>query len=166
MKKLMSILLIATCLSITTQVNAERAHAPALKGRNLKGKNVSLAKYKGSVVVVSFWATWCVPCKRELDDLERLSRTQKFNFVVLAIATDGPETYAQIRTVVKQHRWSFHVIPDRDGAITSVFNPRGTVPYSVYIDRHGRLAYSHEGYAQGDAHKVARKINELLREQQ
>jgi len=164
MKKLMSILLIAACLSITSYASANRASAPALKGRNLQGKNIRLSKFEGKVVVVSFWATWCVPCKRELDDLEKIYAKRKDRLIVLAIATDGPETYSQIRGVVKRHRWSFHVIPDKEGAITSVFNPRGTVPYSVYIDRHGRLAYDHEGYAQGDAQVMTLKIDDLLRE--
>ena len=136
---------------------------PAFHLKNLKGKRVHINTFKGKVVVISFWATWCVPCKRELDDLAKLyEQHNKSGLEVVAIATDGPETFAAIRGVVKRHRWPFHVLPDPSGEVTSVLNPRGTVPYSMFVDRAGSLVYDHEGYSQGDAEKVASHIRKLL----
>ena len=145
---------------------AERAKVPAFRLKDLTGKKVHIKDLKGKVVMISFWATWCVPCKRELDDLAKLyKKTDKSKGLeVLAIATDGPETFSEIRGVVKRHKWPFRILPDKEGEATSILNPRGTVPYSMYVDRHGRLAYDHEGYAQGDAEKMAKRIKELLAE--
>ena len=144
---------------------AERAKVPAFQLKDLKGKRVHIKDFKGKVVMISFWATWCVPCKRELDDLKKLYKKHKGDgFEVLAIATDGPETYSAIRGVVKRHRWPFRILPDKEGEATSILNPRGNVPFSMYVDRQGRLAHEHEGYAQGDAKKMATKIAELLAE--
>ena len=144
---------------------ADRAKVPAFHLKNLKGKKVHIKDLKGKVVMISFWATWCVPCKRELDDLAKLyKKHHKDGLEVLAIATDGPETFSAIRGVVKRHRWPFHILPDKEGEATSVLNPRGNVPFSMYVDRQGRLAHDHEGYGQGDAKKMAKKIAELLAE--
>ena len=146
-------------------VAADRAKVPAFHLKNLKGKKVHIKDFKGKVVMISFWATWCVPCKRELDDLAKIyKKHKKDGLEVLAIATDGPETYSEIRGVVKRHRWPFRILPDKEGEATSVLNPRGTVPFSMYVDRHGRLAHDHEGYGQGDAQKMAKKIAALLAE--
>ena len=131
--------------------------------KDLKGKKVALKELRGKVVVISFWATWCVPCKRELDDLAKLYKKHRNDgLAVLAIATDGPETYSDIRGVVKRHRWPFRILPDQAGEVTSILNPRGAVPYSIYVDRHGLLAYDHEGYSQGDASKMIIRIKKLL----
>mgnify|MGYP002870412541 FL=1 len=143
----------------------QRAKVPAFQLKDLKGKRVHIKDLKGKVVMISFWATWCVPCKRELDDLTKLYKKHKGDGLeVLAIATDGPETFSAIRGVVKRHRWPFRILPDKEGEATSILNPRGNVPFSMYVDRHGRLAHDHEGYAQGDAKKMAKKLKALLAE--
>ena len=143
----------------------ERAKVPTFQLKDLRGKRVNIKKLKGKVVMISFWATWCVPCKRELDDLAKLYKKHASEGLeVLAIATDGPETFSAIRGVVKRHRWPFPVLPDKEGEATSILNPRGNVPFSMYVDRHGRLAHDHEGYAQGDAAMMAKKIKQLLAE--
>jgi peroxiredoxin len=170
-------LLIAACLSallfggtFTAAADegspaSKRAKVPAFQLKDLKNKKVHIKDLKGKVVMVSFWATWCVPCKRELDDLAKLYKKRHGEGLeVLAIATDGPETFSEIRGVVKRHRWPFRILPDKEGEVTSILNPRGNVPFSMYVDRQGRLAYEHEGYAQGDAKKMAKKIAELLAE--
>jgi cytochrome c biogenesis protein CcmG, thiol:disulfide interchange protein DsbE len=151
--------------SAEAAVAADRAKVPSFRLKDLKGKKVRIEDLKGKVVMISFWATWCVPCKRELDDLAKLYKKHHgAGLEVLAIATDGPETYSAIRGVVKRHRWPFRILPDKEGEATSILNPRGTVPYSMYVDRQGRLAYDHEGYGQGDAEKMAKHIKELLAE--
>lgn len=150
-------------VSSTYAKENNRPAVPAFHLKDLQGKKIRVKDFDGDVVVISFWATWCTPCKRELDDLAELHKKyNKSGLEVLAIATDGPETFSQIRGTVKRHRWPFHVLPDKEGEVTSILNPRGTVPYSVYLDRQNNIAYSHEGYAQGDAAKMTERIKKLL----
>ncbi len=158
------IILFCLLLSPTayTSEKTQSAIVPAFNLKSLKGKKVQISDFKGEVVVISFWATWCVPCKRELDDLKTFYNKQGKNFKVLAIATDGPETYSSIRGVVKRHKWPFYILPDKEGEVTSILNPRGTVPYSIYVDHNGYIAYDHEGYSQGDREKMFKRIKKLL----
>ncbi len=144
---------------------AGRASVPKFSLKDLKGKRVRLEDLKGKVVVISFWATWCVPCKQELDELQKIySAQQGDDLVVLAISTDGPETAAQIRGTVNKHKWDFTVLHDGGGEATSLLNPRGVTPYSMFIDRNGKLAYDHEGYSRGDAPQMIERIKTLLAE--
>ena len=143
----------------------ERAKAPALEGKDLQGNKIRLSDLKGNVVVISFWATWCVPCKKELKILSKHLKTKKANGMrVLAISMDGPETAADVRATVKRYRWTMPIIHDKEGAITSVHNPRSAAPYTIFIDRQGRIAYAHEGFSQGDADKLEKRIDDLLAE--
>jgi peroxiredoxin len=166
---------IFTALGVSTYINKcaevligvaharEHAPVPSFHLKDLKGKKIQIKDFNGDVVVISFWATWCVPCKRELDDLAELYKEHNdVGFKVLAIATDGPETFSAIRGVVKRHRWPFHILPDKEGEVTSILNPRGTVPYSIYVDRTGRIVYDHEGYSQGDKAKMFKQVKKLL----
>ena len=179
-KTILGILVIATFCTVTAlgaltyiskcaEIIASVAHAyelapvPTFYLKDLKGKKIQINDFKGEVVVISFWATWCGPCKRELDDLAELYKKHNgAGFKVLAIATDGPETFSEIRGVVKRHGWPFHVLPDKEGEVTSILNPRGTVPYSIYVDRFGRIVYDHEGYSQGDKEKMFKQVKKLL----
>ena len=157
--------LVSCLLSGLVYANSERSEMPALDGRDLQGKKVSLGDLKGNVVVVSFWATWCVPCKRELTDLNSvLEKRKKEGFRVLAVSMDGPETMADIRGVVRRHKWKMTVLHDQDGSVTSVHNPRGAAPFTIYVDRCGKMYASHEGYTQGDRGHMEKRVSMLLRE--
>lgn len=160
-------LLAAPIASAVDGPTAGRATVPKFALKDLKGKRVRLQDLKGKVVVISFWATWCVPCKQELDELQRFYETYEGgDFEVLAISTDGPETASAIRGTVKKHKWGFKVLHDGEGQATSLLNPRGVTPYSMFVDRKGKLAYDHEGYSRGDAAKMIERIKGLLAEKE
>jgi peroxiredoxin len=133
--------------------------------KDLKGKRVSSRDLDGKVAVISFWATWCTPCKQELSALDSFRKQYKSQgLTVLAIATDGPETLSLVRSTARRKRWRLTVLTDTDGAVNSLLNPRGTVPYSVFVDRRGRIAYVHAGYKSGDEVKYKKVLKSLLAE--
>ena len=130
-----------------------------------KPKSKKLSKLKGQVVVVNFWATWCRPCMQELPYLNAFHKKYGTKgLTVLAVATDGPETAAQVRNVAKRKKWKMPVIHDASGKLVAQLNPRGNNPFTVFIDKQGRIAKAHEGYNSGDEKKYHAIIKNLLKE--
>lgn len=141
----------------------ERKSLSRFELKSLDGKRVRSKDLAGKVAVVSFWATWCKPCKLELDALDALLKKHE-EVAVLAIATDGPETQSAVRSTVRRKRWKFTNAADPDGSVGASLNPRGSVPFTLFVDKSGKIAYVHAGYRSGDESKYAEVIAALLAE--
>lgn len=123
-----------------------RPPAPALAGADLDGKPVGLAQFRGQVVVLNVWGSWCGPCRAEADDLERLSgqtRAQGVRF--LGINTRDRDR-AAARSFVRAHGLGFPSLHDPTGELLlrfppALLNPQ-TIPSTLVIDRRGRIAVS------------------------
>lgn len=119
---------------------------------DIDGNQVSLSQYVGKgAIVLSFWATWCKPCVAEMPHLQRLYEARKGSgFVVLAISLDGPETEAEVAPFVKTKGFTFPVLVDSETRAASLYNPRRAAPFTVIIDRHGKVVKKREGFNAGD----------------
>jgi cytochrome c biogenesis protein CcmG, thiol:disulfide interchange protein DsbE len=154
------LLLVAALGSIANPPPGERAEVAGFALKALDGARVSLDASRGEVVVVVFWATWCKPCKRLISWLgERPDGLR-----VLAVAMDEPRTAARIRGLVRRSGWRMPVLHDRDGAVAARLNPRGLAPFTLLIDRQGRLAHAREGFAAGDEAELGARLDALLAE--
>jgi peroxiredoxin len=102
---------------------------------DLEGKQQSLSQYRGKVVLVNFWATWCKPCTTEMPAMQSIyDRLHDKGFVVLAI--NELEDDAKVREHIKQHGHTFPVLMDRDNKVANQFGVFG-LPVSVFIDERG-----------------------------
>lgn len=130
---------------------------------DLGGRNVRLSDLDGKVVVLNFWATWCVPCTVELPHLERMYKAHKDRgLVVLAISMDGPESAAQVESFARRYRLSLPVLLDTETRVTGNYNPTRAAPYNVLIGRDGVVAMKKEGYRSGDEVALEASIQKLL----
>jgi peroxiredoxin len=114
-------------------------------------------------VIISFFATWCRPCEQELPAIELLHA--KFNargLVVVAVATDGPESAAQIGTMARRLRLTFPVVHDADSRVSARLNPRRLVPFLVLVDRNGRIVREREGFTPADERALPAEVEALL----
>jgi peroxiredoxin len=114
------------------------APAPNFTLPDLDGKMVSLADYKGQVVLLNIWATWCRPCVEEMPSMEKLYQELKDEeFEILAVSID--ESGAQVvLPFMKKHKLSFPALTDTAGAIKNLYQTTG-VPESFIIDKDGRI---------------------------
>jgi peroxiredoxin len=104
---------------------------------DLDGKAHSLSQYRGKVVLVNFWATWCKPCTTEMPAMQAsFDKLRDKGFVVLAI--NELEDDAKVREHIKQYGHTFPVLMDRDNKVANQFGVFG-LPVSVFIDQQGRV---------------------------
>lgn len=104
---------------------------------DLDGKTHSLSQYRGKVVLVNFWATWCKPCTTEMPAMQAsFDKLREKGFVVLAI--NELEDDAKVRDHIKQYGHTFPVLMDRDNKVANQFGVFG-LPVSVFIDQQGRV---------------------------
>ena len=141
--------------------------APDFNLRNLNPASslvdVSLASLKGNVVLLNFWATWCGPCKMEMPHLQAMyADLQSKGFVVVSVSIDDARDKSQIKPTVMSKKLTYPVVHDQDTALVSQYNPAKTLPYTVIIDREGRVASVHQGYNAGDEVALRAEIEALL----
>jgi peroxiredoxin len=104
---------------------------------DLTGKEQSLSQYRGKIVLLNFWATWCKPCTTEMPAMQVMyDKLRDKGFVVLAV--DELEDDARVREHIKQYGHTFPVLMDRDNKVANQFGVFG-LPVSVFIDQEGRV---------------------------
>ena len=157
--------LLSLCLALPALAEDARPAAPDFTLRTLTGERVSLSDYRGKTVVLSFWATWCGPCKQELPILQRLlDKHGDAGLAVLAINIDDPKTVAEVRRFVKHRKLTIPVPLDGDSKVLGKFNPRVALPFIQLIDREGRRAGNHTGFSSGAEATLEQEVLALLAE--
>lgn len=115
---------------------AEGSPAPTFVLPGLDGKMVDLQSYRGKVVFLNIWATWCPPCRDEMPSMERLYRELKGeDFEILAVSVDKAGA-ADVAPFMKRHRLSFPALLDPEGTMNGIYGATG-VPESFIINREG-----------------------------
>ncbi|MFF7469216.1 redoxin domain-containing protein [Streptomyces sp. NPDC008092] len=140
---------------------ADRKAAPDLAGGSLDGRAVSLAGYRGKVVVLNVWASWCGPCRAEAPELSRAQKELAAKGVqVLGVDTDARRDSG--RAFQEQHALSYPSLHD-PGSRKLVRLPKGyrpqALPYTLFIDRQGRIAATYlSPLTQSDIRTITRPL--------
>ena len=108
--------------------------APAFKLPDLKGQDISLDQYKGKIVMLDFWATWCGPCRMTMPLLEKLQKEYPNNMVLLAVNLQ--ESRDVVREYMRQQGLNSHVLLDEKGSLGEVYGTEA-IPMQVLIDKEG-----------------------------
>jgi peroxiredoxin len=133
---------------------------PPLVLPDLEGRQQRLEAYRGKVVLVNFWATWCEPCREEMPSMNRLRASLAGRgFEVLAVNLAEPET--RIRRFAEQVPMDFTVLLDRDAAVSKAWRAR-ILPASYLVGPDGRIRYSVLGAMDWDEDRVRKAILEML----
>lgn len=134
--------------------------APPFRLPALGGEARTQADYRGRVVLLNFWASWCPPCREEFPSLLRLQKNMAdASFTVLAVAVrDGDEAVADF---LAGGRPPFDVLLDRDGAVAAAWHAAG-VPVTYLLDRQGRMLAGKVGSLQWDSAAMRRLIRHVV----
>ena len=140
---------------------ANGAHAQPLVLKTLDGSVHDLAKYRGKVVLVNFWATWCEPCRDEMPSMQKLKENLSDKpFEVLAVNVDEPES--RVRAFLEKTPLQLTVVLDPGKQVTRTWNAR-ILPASYVIGRDGRVRYSAVGELDWSDARVVKAVGDLLR---
>jgi peroxiredoxin len=139
--------------------------APDFSLKALDGKTVHLSDYLGKeVVLIDFWSTTCDPCMAEMPHLVELYKKNKDKgFVVLAVSLDGPESLAQVSSVVHDKGMVFPVLLDQETTVVTRYDPKREMPFAVLIGKNGSIVRRKAGYNPGDEKALEADVDAALR---
>ena len=134
---------------------------PSIDVKTLEGKTVNIQDYvgKGKVTVISFWATWCSPCKRELDAIADIypDWQDDYDVELIAVTIDDARGVAKVPAMVTSKGWDYTVLSDSKQELQRALNFQ-TVPQTFLLNAEGEIIYSHSGYSPGDEFELEDKI--------
>jgi len=164
MKKL--ILVLATSLMSTGLIMAgEGDKIPAATVKRLDGTKVNSSTFSndGKPIIISFWATWCKPCKKELDAIQENYEAwaKETGVKLIAISIDDVRSSGKVVTDVKTKGWDFEVYLDENQDFKRAMNVNN-VPHTFIIDGNGKIVWSHNSYTEGDEEKLYENIKKLI----
>ncbi|HTA18520.1 MAG TPA: TlpA disulfide reductase family protein [Polyangia bacterium] len=138
------------------------APAPAIRVESMSGKALALDDYRGKVVLLDVWASWCGPCKQELPMLDDMAKRLRGDGIeVLAVSVDQ-ERANVVKFLKARPRWSLTIAHDPKGEIADRLAPE-KMPTSYVIDREGIVRYVNSGFEPSDAAVIERRLVETAR---
>ncbi len=136
--------------------------APDFTLTALGGKQLELSQFKGQVVMLNFWASWCGPCRQEMPLLETIyKKYNKLGFTLIGVNVE-PDSKAA-NDWLKQTPVSFPIIYDTESKVSKLYGVAG-MPSTVIVDRKGTVRMIHRGYKPGDEDEYLSSIRSLMRE--
>jgi len=166
MKKLTITLLLAfSCILAFAQDDQKASQVPAINIFDIDQSpfNTSDLQNDGKPIIISFWATWCTPCVKELNTImESYEDWQDETGVKLvAISIDDARNAARVKPFVNGQSWEYEVYLDKNSDFRRAMNVVN-VPHTFLIDGDGNIVYSHNSYAPGDEEELYDKVLELV----
>ncbi len=165
MKKIILSLLTLTLFSFIT-LNGDGDKIPAATLKKLDGSKVNSNTFSnnGKPIIISFWATWCKPCKKELDAIaENYGDWVKETGVkLIAVSIDDARSSGKVVTDVKSKGWEYEVYIDENQDFKRAMNVNN-VPHTFLVDGNGKIVWSHNSYSDGDEDKLYENVQALAK---
>lgn len=139
---------------------------PDVKINDLDGQAINVADFgkNDKITIISFWATWCSPCKKELNNLVDLYDewlADEIPVEVIAVSIDDQRNVSKIKPYVNGQAWEYEVLLDTNQDLMRSLAIQN-VPYTLMVDQSGEIIYRHSGYVEGDEYELEDKIFELI----
>lgn len=139
---------------------------PSISLNDMNGQKVDVSSYgkSGKITVLSFWATWCVPCKKELTNMAEVydEWKKKYNLQIVAVSIDDSRSATKVKPAVEGQRWEYDVLLDVNQDLKRQLNIQ-SVPFTLLVDANGKIVYTHSGYVDGDEYILEEEIQKLLK---
>ena len=137
--------------------------APRFSLRNLKGNLEGLDDHSEEVIIVNFWATWCVPCVKEMPSFENLYRRYRSQgLTLLAVSLDKGDP-TKVQEFADKHKLSFPILLDTEGVAEKLY-PSFSIPFTYVIDKQGRVVARVDGAKNWESSETFEAVEHLLKQ--
>lgn len=169
MKKIVVSLFVTMMLSPTYSQDEKvifQNTIPAVDLKDVNGKTINTASVSnnGSPIIISFWATWCSPCKKELNTIHDAFEdwVEETGVKLIAVSVDDERTKSRVSPYVDSKGWEYDILLDPNGEFKRAMGVNN-VPHTFVINGTGKIVYSHNNYAPGDEEKLYEVILDLVK---
>ncbi len=160
MKRLLLTSVVLFCLLLTAS-----AQLPSVSLKDINGKTVDTATLSndGKPFIISFFATWCKPCNRELSAIaeEYEDWQEETGVKVIAVSIDQAQNINKVKPLVDNHDWPYEVLLDPNSDFKRASGIQ-MIPYVLIVDGKGNIVYKHNGYTDGAEQELLEKVRELV----
>jgi cytochrome c biogenesis protein CcmG/thiol:disulfide interchange protein DsbE len=164
MKYILLSILLSTVLSIDSKAQNEGRKIPAVEIKNLDSSpfNTGDIQNDGKPIIISFWATWCSPCKRELNTIaeDYIDWQDETGVKLIAISIDDARNMQKVKPYVDGQSWDYEVYLDPNADFKRAMNVNN-VPHTFLIDGEGNIVWQHNSYQPGDEAELYELVEKL-----
>ncbi len=162
--KVRALLLILSMFAIVAFKSDKKI--PSIDIKDLNGKVVNTDEFvnNGKITVLSFWATYCVPCQRELDIYNEVYEdwVENYDLEIVAITVDDARQLAKVKPLVAQKQWPFTILSDVNSDLMKSMN-FSFIPQTFILDQKGNIVFDHTGFKPGDEYEMEEIFEELTK---
>ncbi|MEC9303507.1 MAG: TlpA disulfide reductase family protein [Bacteroidota bacterium] len=164
MKKVLFILLV---FILNTELSfGQTRKLPNINVKTLNGKKFNISKLQNgqNPIVISFWATWCKPCKKELNNIAEIYEEwqDETGVKIVAISIDDSRSKSKVAPYVNSSDWEYEVYLDQNGDLKRAMGV-STVPHTFLLNKNKEIVWQHKGYVDGDENKLFKEIKKLAK---
>ncbi len=166
MKKMIQLLTVFLLTVMAYGIASAQKSIPSVDLKNLDGQVINTNTFiqNGKITVLSFWATWCTPCKRELEIYHEIydDWVEKYDLEIVAITIDNARQLPKIKPLVAQQGWEFTILSDVNQDLMKQLNFT-FIPQTYILDKEGKVVFDHSGFAPGDEYEMEKILDELMK---
>ena len=141
------------------------AQIPSVDIKNLNGGIINTSTFDNNKnpIIISFWATWCKPCKEELENIHEVYEDwqEETNVKLIAISIDDARNTSKIKPLINSKGWEYEVYHDSNSEFASKMGVK-PIPHTFLLNNKKEIVWSHTGYTEGDEEDLYEKILEIL----
>jgi thiol-disulfide isomerase/thioredoxin len=147
-----------------TVVSFAQEKLPNVTIKDINGNSINLSELSnnGKPIVINFWATWCAPCKRELNTISELYTewVEETGVKIYAVSIDDQRTVDKVKPYVNASGWEYEILLDTNGELKRALGVNN-VPFTLLLDGNGNVVWKHNNYNPGDENELYEKIVKL-----
>ena len=160
--------LAALIISLTGMVYAQQTSGelPAVTLKNINGKTINTSELSndGKPIIISFFATWCKPCNRELSAISEVYEDwqDETGVKLIAVSIDQAQNINKVKPLVDGNGWPYEVLLDPNSDFKRALGVQ-MIPFVLIVDGNGKIVYKHNGYTEGAENELIEKVRELVK---